>query len=76
MVPPIDPHAFLSLVELTLAQTYELEAIGKLLEEKGLLTRADIRAKATVLKAAAELGPATDRLSSPSTEQNLPPTTH
>jgi len=31
----VDPKAFLTLVELAIANMYEVEAIGELLEQKG-----------------------------------------
>ena len=43
MSAPVDPKAFLTLVELALANMYEfVEAIGELLEQKGLLTKQEI----------------------------------
>jgi len=42
MPDPVDPKAFLPLVELAIANMYELEAIGELLEQKGLLTKDEI----------------------------------
>ena len=38
MADPVDPHAFLNLVEMTITNTYELEAVGELLEQKGVMT--------------------------------------
>ena len=42
MPDPVDPKAFLALVELAIANMYEVEAIGELLEQKGLLTKDEI----------------------------------
>ena len=42
MSDPVDPKAFLTLVELAIANMYEVEAIGELLEQKGLLTKQEI----------------------------------
>ncbi len=39
MSDPVDPKAFLTLVELAIANMYELEAIGELLEQKGVMTK-------------------------------------
>ena len=38
MSDPVDPHAFLNLVEMTIDSMYELEAIGELLEQRGVMT--------------------------------------
>ncbi len=76
MAPPIDPHAFLALLETTITQMYELEAVGKLLEEKGLLTRAEILEKATALKGAAALAPAADLMTAGFTAQDISQATH
>ena len=50
MPDPVDPKAFLTLIELAIANMYELEAIGELLEEKGLLTKQEILTLAKDLK--------------------------
>ena len=50
MPDPVDPKAFLTLVELAIANMYELEAIGELLEQKGLLTKQEIITLAKDLK--------------------------
>ncbi len=50
MPDPVDPKAFLTLVELAIGNMYELEAIGELLEQKGVLTKDEIIALAKELK--------------------------
>jgi len=50
MPDPVDPKAFLTLVELAIGNMYELEAIGELLEQKGLLTKDEIIALAKELR--------------------------
>jgi hypothetical protein len=50
MPEPVDPQAFVMLVEMTIDNMYELEAIGKLLEHKGVLTKQEILALAKDLK--------------------------
>jgi len=42
MPDPVDPKAFLTLVELAIGNMYELETIGELLEQKGLMTKDEI----------------------------------
>jgi hypothetical protein len=43
MSAPVDPKAFLTLVESAIANMYEfVEAIGELLEQKGLFTKQEI----------------------------------
>ncbi len=37
-----DHHAFLNLCEMSIDNMYELEALGKMLEQKGLLTKQEI----------------------------------
>jgi len=39
MPDPVDPKAFLTPAELAIANMYEVEAIGELLEQKGVLTK-------------------------------------
>ena len=50
MSDPIDPKAFLNLCEMAIDNMYELEAIGELLEQKGVMTKAEIIALAKDLK--------------------------
>ncbi len=50
MPDPVDPKAFLTLVELAIGNMYEVEAIGELLEQKGVLTKDEIIALAKELK--------------------------
>jgi len=50
MPDPVDPKAFLALVELAIGNMYEVEAIGELLEQKGVLTKDEIIALAKELK--------------------------
>ena len=50
MPDPVDPKAFLTLVELAIGNMYELEAIGELLEQKGVLTKDEIIALAKELR--------------------------
>ena len=50
MPDPVDPKAFLTLVELAIGNMYELEAIGELLEQKGVLTKDEIIALAKVIR--------------------------
>jgi len=50
MPDPVDPKAFLTLVELAIANMYEVEAIGELLEQKGVLTKDEIIALAIELR--------------------------
>ena len=50
MPDPVDPKAFLTLDELAIANMYELEAIGELLEQRGVMTKAEIIALAKDLK--------------------------
>ena len=50
MSDPIDPKAYLNLVEMTIDSMYELEAIGELLEQKGVMTKEEIIALAKDLK--------------------------
>ena len=50
MPDPVGPKAFLTLVELAIGNMYELEAIGELLEQKGVLTKDEIIALAKELK--------------------------
>ncbi len=50
MSDPVDPKAFLTLVELAIGNMYELEAIGELLERKGVMTKNEIIALAKELK--------------------------
>ena len=50
MPDPVDPKAFLTLVELAIGNMYGLEAIGELLEQKGVLTKDEIIALAKELR--------------------------
>lgn len=50
MLDPVDPKAFLTLVELAIGNMYELEAIGELLEQKELMTKDEIITLAKDLK--------------------------
>jgi len=50
MSDPIDPQGYLNLVEMTIDSMYELEAIGELLEQRGVMTKAEIIALAKDLK--------------------------
>jgi hypothetical protein len=50
MSDPIDPQGYLNLVEMTIDSMYELEAIGELLQQRGVMTKAEIIALAKDLK--------------------------
>ena len=50
MSDPVDPQGYLNLVEMTIDSMYELEAIGELLQRRGVLTKAEIIALAKDLK--------------------------
>ena len=50
MPDPKDRQAFLNLCDMAIDNMYELEAIGELLEQKGLLTKQEILALAKDLK--------------------------
>ena len=50
MPDPVDPKAFLTLVELAIANMYEVEALGALLEQKGLISKQEILTLAKELK--------------------------
>jgi hypothetical protein len=50
MPDPKDHQAFLNLCEMTIDNMYELEAIGELLEEKGVMTKEEIIDLAKELK--------------------------
>lgn len=50
MADPVDPQAFLNLVEMSIDSMYELEAIGELLEQKGVITKNEIITLAKMLK--------------------------
>lgn len=47
---PVDPKAFLTLVEMPIDPMYELEAVGTLREHMGLITKGKIVALAKDLK--------------------------
>ena len=53
MPDPIDPQAFLNLCDISIDK-YELEALGELLEQKGLLTKHEILTLAKDLKQKAD----------------------
>jgi hypothetical protein len=50
MSDPVDPKAFLNLVEMTIDSMYELEATGELLQQRGVMTKEEIIALAKDLK--------------------------
>ena len=50
MSDPTDPNAFLNLSEMSIDSMYELEAIGELLEQRGVMTKGEIIALANDLK--------------------------
>lgn len=50
MSEPVDPQTFRTLVEMTITNMYEVEALGELLEQKGLITKHEILNLATKLK--------------------------
>jgi hypothetical protein len=50
MSDPVDPKTLLTLVEMSIDNTYELAALGELLEQKGVMTKAEIIALAKELK--------------------------
>ena len=50
MSDPVDPKTLLTLVEMSIDNTYELEAIGELLEQKGVMTKEEIITLAKDLK--------------------------
>jgi hypothetical protein len=50
MSAPVDPQAFLKLCEISIDNMYELEALKKLLEEKGFLHKQEILDRAKLLK--------------------------
>ena len=50
MPDAVDHKAFLNLCEMSIDNMYEVEAIGELLEQKGLLTKQEILDLATALK--------------------------
>ncbi len=50
MPDPIDTQGFLNLCEMAIDNMYEPEALGELLEQKGLLTKQEIIALAKDLK--------------------------
>ena len=39
MPDPVDPQAFLKLCEMSIDNMYELEALGELLQEKGIVRK-------------------------------------
>lgn len=69
MPDPVDPKAFLTLVELAIANMYEVEAIGELLERKGLLAKQEILDLATELKRKAPPADPTNPSQQPFTAQ-------
>ncbi len=50
MPDPVDPKAFLNLCDMSIDNMYELEAIGELMENKGLMTKQEILTLAKDLK--------------------------
>ena len=50
MSDPVDPKAFLTLVEMSIDSMYELAALGELLEQKGVMTKEEIITLAKDLK--------------------------
>ena len=50
MSDPVDPKAFLTLVEMSIDSMYELAALGELLEQKGVMTKEEIITLAKELK--------------------------
>jgi hypothetical protein len=50
MPDPIDPQAFLNLCDMSIDNMYELEALGELLENKGLITKQEVLTLAKKLK--------------------------
>ena len=50
MSDPVDPKTLLTLVEMSIDNTYELAALGELLEQKGVLTKDEIITLAKELK--------------------------
>ena len=50
MPDPVDLKAFRNLCDMSIENMYELEAIGELLEQKGLLTKQEILDLAKDLK--------------------------
>ncbi|MEX0830210.1 MAG: hypothetical protein WD032_08195 [Nitrospirales bacterium] len=50
MLDPLNPKDFKNLSDLSIDSMYELEAIGELLEKKGLLTKEEIITLAKELK--------------------------
>jgi len=68
MPDPVDPKAFLTLVELAIGNMYEVEAIGELLEQKGVMTKNEIIALAKELK---RKNPPTEPPTSSTTDPSL-----
>lgn len=50
MSDPVEPQGYLNLVEMTIDNMYELEAIGELLEQRGVMTKDEIITLAKELK--------------------------
>ena len=50
MSDPVDPKTLLTLVEMSIDNTYELAALGELLEQKGVMTKDEIITLAKELK--------------------------
>ena len=50
MSDPVDSKTLLTLVEMSIDNTYELAALGELLEQKGVLTKEEIITLAKELK--------------------------
>lgn len=73
MSDPIDRQAFLNLCEMSIDNTYELAALGELLEQKGLITKQEILALAKDLKQ--QTPPAETGTASTNEIPSLPPFT-
>ncbi len=69
MPDPIDPEDFKNLCDLSIDNMYELEALGKLLEQKGLITKEEIITLAKQLKQKADSSNTTDSSSQRFTAQ-------
>ncbi len=67
MPDPKDHQAFLNLCEMAIDNMYELEALGALLEQKGLLTKEEILTLAKELKQKADSVNLTDPSQQPFT---------
>ena len=70
MTDPIDAQAFLNLCNMSIDNMYELEALGELLEQKGLITKQEILDLASTLKQKADSVNPTESSSQPFTVQD------